>query len=210
MRIILAGICLSAVMFILVAGTIALTYPSGDAMPVGTIIAWAGERDSIPPGWKPCMGQLLNRERYPELFAAIGTAWGSTSPDGFNLPDLRGRFLRGVDAGTGRDPEADDRIASRPGGNTVGVGSMQDDSIQNHTHLDSGHDHGYTHFHSEVIMVSMQSSDAQALHSWSGAPAVSGNASLHGAARYRTESDIRAGEESRPKNAAVYYIIKVR
>ena len=68
---------------------------------------------------------------HPELFAAIGTAWGSPSSKRFNLPDLRGLFLRGVDAGSGRDPDVNKRQASKPGGNDIGVGSVQDDSVQN-------------------------------------------------------------------------------
>jgi hypothetical protein len=210
MRIILVGICLSAVVFIVAAGTIALTYSSGDALPIGTIIAWAGERDSIPPGWKLCMGQLLNREKYAELFSAIGTAWGGTGQNGFNLPDLRGRFLRGVDAGTSRDPEADKRTASRPGGNNVGVGSVQADSFQNHTHSDSGHFHPGSHFHSGIMFVQSGGSTPVPNLGDTVITYQTSEAMLTGALRYGTDSNCKTGDESRPKNAAVYYIIKVR
>ena len=53
-------------------------------------------RDVIPPGFLECAGQNLLRADYPDLFAAIGTTYGSTSGDQFNLPDLRRRFPAGA------------------------------------------------------------------------------------------------------------------
>ena len=45
-------------------------------------------------------------------------------------PDLRGRFVRGVDSGAGQDPDAAKRTASALGGNTGDrVGSFQGGSI---------------------------------------------------------------------------------
>jgi len=89
---------------------------AGPALPPGTVIAFAGPR--VPEGWLLCDGQHVERALYPELFAAIGSVHGSG--DGattFTLPDLRGRFLRGVDSGAGRDPDARARSAAAPGGN---------------------------------------------------------------------------------------------
>ena len=54
----------------------------------------------------------------------------------FNVPDLRGRFLRGVDGNAGRDPDAVNRLASKSGGNAGNaVGSSQTDAFQGHGHL---------------------------------------------------------------------------
>lgn len=51
------------------------------------------------------------------------------------VPDLRGRFVRGVDAGKGRDPDAGSRTASAPNRNTGDkVGSLQGDLFKAHTH----------------------------------------------------------------------------
>jgi microcystin-dependent protein len=50
---------------------------------------------TAPQGWFQCDGSAKSRTNYPELFAAIGTVYGTG--DGattFNLPDLRGQFLR--------------------------------------------------------------------------------------------------------------------
>ena len=53
----------------------------------------------------------------------------------FCLPDLRGRFLRGVDEGTGRDPDAGARTESQTGGNSGDdVGSLEGDSLASHSH----------------------------------------------------------------------------
>lgn len=61
--------------------------------------------NTAPSGWLICDGSAVSRSTYADLFLAIGTAYGSG--DGtttFNIPDYRGRFMRGFDAGAGRDP----------------------------------------------------------------------------------------------------------
>jgi microcystin-dependent protein len=63
--------------------------------PIGTILSYGGE--NAPTGWMLCQGQAISRTTYAELFAVIGTAFGTG--DGsttFNIPDLRGEFLRGA------------------------------------------------------------------------------------------------------------------
>ena len=50
-----------------------------------------------PEGWLPCNGQNVSRTTYANLFAVIGTTYGSG--DGsttFNLPNLHHRFLEGT------------------------------------------------------------------------------------------------------------------
>lgn len=69
---------------------------------VGQISAFA--RSTAPAGWFKANGAAVSRAAFPELFAAIGTTFGAG--DGsttFNLPDLRGEFLRGWDDGRGVD-----------------------------------------------------------------------------------------------------------
>ncbi|MGD1827049.1 tail fiber protein [Chromobacterium violaceum] len=60
---------------------------------------------SAPPlGWLKANGAAVSRKDYPSLFAALGTYYGAG--DGsttFNLPDLRGEFVRGWDDGRGVD-----------------------------------------------------------------------------------------------------------
>lgn len=113
----------------------------GGGNPVGTIIAFAGDLANIPAGYLPCDGSPQSRITYVDLFNVIGEAWGEgDGTNTFNLPDLRGRFMRGVDDGAGNDPDAGTRTASNTGGNTGdSVGSVQSDSFQGHRHkLDTG------------------------------------------------------------------------
>ena len=58
-----------------------------------------------PIGWLLADGSPVPRDQYKELFAVIGTYYGAG--DGrttFNIPDLRGEFIRSWDAGRGVDP----------------------------------------------------------------------------------------------------------
>lgn len=92
-------------------------------------------RSTAPAGWLKANGAAISRVAYAELFAAIGTTYGAG--DGFttfNLPDLRGEFLRGWDDGRGVD-----------GGRTLG--SSQSGAIQSHAHSGSSADAG-GHSHS--------------------------------------------------------------
>ena len=64
----------------------------------------ATARSTAPNGWLLCYGQAVSRETYDQLFAAIGTIYGSG--DGattFNLPDLRGRTIVGLNNMGGSD-----------------------------------------------------------------------------------------------------------
>lgn len=53
---------------------------------------------TAPAGWLIMAGQSLLRADYPDLFAAIGTTYGSVDATHFTLPDARGRVLVGRDA----------------------------------------------------------------------------------------------------------------
>lgn len=103
--------------------------------PTGTIQPHAGS--TAPEGFLVCDGTIVNIADYPRLYAVIGTSWGYGNNDGltFHLPDLRGRMLRGHDAGAGRDPDRNSRTAANAGGN-IGdnVGSVQGDSFRIHDH----------------------------------------------------------------------------
>lgn len=60
--------------------------------------------NSVPPGWLKADGSLVSRADYPALFAAIGTTYGAGDETStFQLPDLRGEFIRGYDDGRGVD-----------------------------------------------------------------------------------------------------------
>ncbi|WP_346984382.1 phage tail protein [Chryseobacterium sp. POE27] len=70
--------------------------------PAGTVSYTAAS--TVPAGYLECNGTAISRTTYATLFAAIGTTYGAG--DGsttFNLPDLRGEFVRGWDHGRGVD-----------------------------------------------------------------------------------------------------------
>ena len=62
------------------------------AMPlIGTIQMYAGA--TAPNGWFLCNGQAISRTTYADLFAVIGTTYGSgNGSTTFNLPNLGGRI----------------------------------------------------------------------------------------------------------------------
>jgi microcystin-dependent protein len=89
-------------------------------------------------GWLFCDGATLSIAAYSLLHGVIGTAFGGDASN-FCLPDLRGRFIRGVsgtfDNGEVRDPDISSRTASAAGGNAGNlVGSLQTDAFQGHEH----------------------------------------------------------------------------
>lgn len=175
-------------------------------VPKGSLSAFAGT--VAPTGWLLCHGQSLSQNEYASLYTVIGMAYGNGStgtvygtPGGsrFNVPDLRGRFLRGVDSGIARDPDRASRVAMLPGGNSGdAVGSIQSDEFKNHQHLFGGDDQigvagGYTG-------VSGFSYDATSTTNWP-----------PNAQNYRTKNDTSnsGGTETRPINIYVNYIIKL-
>ncbi len=65
-------------------------------IPSGMLAPFAGT--SAPTGWFLCYGQAVSRTTYAALFTAIGTTYGTgDGTSTFNLPDLRGRTIAGVD-----------------------------------------------------------------------------------------------------------------
>jgi microcystin-dependent protein len=207
-NLVLAGV-LSTLSVVGTVGIMAPARATGDSLPVGTIIAWGGVSSSVPANWMLCNGKSLSKAVYKELFTAIGTSWGSAG-DKFNLPDLRGRFLRGDDAGTGRDPDVKKRKPSNPGGSATGVGSVQEDSLQNHTHDQNPHQHYYDFYNMPINIADTGSGVSVMENQFTGQLTMGEKADILGAIRYNTKSQVNAGEESRPKNAAVNFIIKVK
>ena len=67
---------------------------SRQGIPVGSIGYFAVT--SVPAGYLKADGSAVRRETYPDLFAAIGTTFGSGDEETtFNLPDLIDRFAQG-------------------------------------------------------------------------------------------------------------------
>ncbi len=104
---------------------------TSDINEVGKVVAFA--RSSAPSGFLKCNGAAVSRTTYAALYAAIGTTFGSG--DGsttFNVPDLRGEFVRGWDDARGIDS-----------GRTFG--SWQDGQNVSHTHSGTTSSDAHTH-----------------------------------------------------------------
>jgi len=154
--------------------------------PTGTILAFAG--DTAPAGWMMCDGAGLNRNNNPNLFAVIGTRFGFSDTSNFQVPDLRGRFLRGRDGGANRDPDRTSRTTMSAGGATGdAVGSVQGDQFKSHRHAVPTDTRG-------------SGADNQALTGTSGSDE---NFS------YDPGTSFEGGNETRPTNAYVNFIIKL-
>jgi len=182
------------------------------AVPVGTVVAYAGKATEIPDPehWCLCDGRPLRRDLYRALFRRIGIAhgWGDGSST-FNIPDYQGRFLRGVDHGEGRDPDAGGRQAMGHHGNTGdNVGSVQRDMIQSHKHDDSGHQHWIP---IDKKVTDAPDGDRHGFHGDGGHHTDRGKANLGDPTDSGTGAGpARHGKETRPKNAYVNWIIRIR
>jgi phage-related tail fiber protein len=76
--------------------------PGGAVLQPGDVGYFA--MSTAPTGWLKANGAAVSRTTYAALFAAIGVTFGvGNGSTTFNLPDLRGEFLRGWDDGRGVD-----------------------------------------------------------------------------------------------------------
>ena len=100
------------------------TFASGSSAGVanspGTLIYHSA--NTAPTGYIKANGAAVSRTTYADLFTAIGTTYGAGDGSStFNVPDLRGEFMRGWDDSRGID-------TSRA------FGSAQADQMQSHNH----------------------------------------------------------------------------
>lgn len=158
-----------------------------DLTPAGTVIYTA--RSTAPTGYLKANGAAVSRTTYATLFSAIGTTYGGG--DGsttFNLPDLRGEFVRGLDDGRGID-------TSRT------LGSSQGDAtaLPNNAFTTSNpgnHSHSYS------------GGDRQNLESGGQSQPVSQGGNTTGAAGAHTHTIGGGDAETRPRNIALLACIK--
>jgi hypothetical protein len=76
------------------AATLDATGITTGGVPAGAVMAFA--MNSAPTGWLAADGAAVSRSTYARLFAAVGTTHGvGNGSTTFNVPDLRGIFVRG-------------------------------------------------------------------------------------------------------------------
>ncbi|HBE18940.1 MAG TPA: hypothetical protein DEG17_00510 [Cyanobacteria bacterium UBA11149] len=164
------------------------------ALPVGTVIAFAGKIESSPSespskytthieafGWMVCDGRSFKISEYPELFAVLGYLYGGEDSE-FKIPDYRGLFLRGVD-NRSKDKDGEDPDGPRQ------LGSRQEDALKAHQHT-----------YNAVKALATPSPEGKV----AGASSISTEDTIN---PIKPEKSI-SPDETRPKNISVNYIIK--
>lgn len=120
--------------------------------PAGMVSAFAGP--TAPEGWLLCFGQEIAIASFPDLYAVLGTVYGSlTNGSGgagsthFRVPDMRGRAVAGEDDMGGT---AANRLTSAGSGiNGVALGAtggtqnhiLTSAEMPSHTHTQDSHNH---------------------------------------------------------------------
>jgi microcystin-dependent protein len=172
-----------------------------DDKPSGTIISTA--LTSAPKGYLECDGSAVSRTTHARLFGELGVIYGNG--DGsttFNLPDYRGRFLRGFDNTAGTDPDAASRTDRGDGTTGDAVGTKQSDAFQGHHHK----------FYSAADLTRANpggGGDTAEMREAASATVASGNEYVQHATTDSTYGTARITSETRPTNINVMYCIKL-
>lgn len=201
-------------------GDNSLRIPEALAMlvPIGTIMAYVGDvtnqeikNNLEAQGWLVCDGSKKETSaEYKDLYAVISGAFGGDAKY-FYLPDMRGRFLRGVDQGTGRDPDAKNRMHPVSGKKVGGkVGSVQEDQIKSHSHTVDDHGHGHN--------ISIGKLHHRAYEEYQGSFAIPAGINKQWGVQKNLIKDEKTGitlqntggSETRPQNIYVNWIIKAK
>jgi len=96
------------------------TWVTASSNPAGTLIYFCAI--TAPTGYLKADGAAISRTTYATLFGVIGTTFGvGDGTTTFNLPDVRGQFVRAWTDGSGYD-------AGRS------FGTLQSDAMQGHLH----------------------------------------------------------------------------
>jgi microcystin-dependent protein len=186
--------------------------------PIGTILPYAGKieprnpknkkadkgydpkYEGVPNGWLLCDGRNLSETKYEKLFEVLLDHWGQSGEKVFVLPDLRGKFLRGVTDDSNIDPDCKERYNLNQDGVrrvATGVGSYQDDAIEKHSHA-----LGAGSADSTAMAQNNHPGHAQRLAHF--------NSDNYNKGARKKSHEYGEALETRPKNAYVYWIIKAK
>ena len=213
---------------------------SGSAFPIGSVIAYLGNNGNIAGmeanGWFKCDGRSISGLS-AALSADEITAF--TNVVGNNLPDLRGMFLRGVDQGRGYDDDAGSRTGGESTTGVRSYQGCKVEDITSTGTAASAGNHGHTgsaaqggdHSHSYVDTYFSEYNGGSTNQKGSGSSDHDNddwnktrNTELSGTHTHsitiddavaHTHSvsvsyDAGGGNETRPENTAVYYLIRGR
>ncbi|MDR2192413.1 MAG: phage tail protein [Endomicrobium sp.] len=174
---------------------------ANNGVPVGTVIAFAG--NGAPSGYLPCDGKEVNQSEYPDLFAVIGSLYGSAGGGKFRLPNFQGMFLRGAGSQTinvsnkGSDPNQNKTnitVTANP------LGQVQGDAIRNIVGTAGSANNTYAYF--------SRSSGVFALEGGANHQTNGGGGSSRNGINFDASRIVPTSMENRPANYAVNYYIK--
>jgi microcystin-dependent protein len=194
-------------------GSGVLTWQAVQGVPSGSVFCHAST--TLPTGYLECNGASVSRSTYADLFAAIGTTWGSVSGTHFNLPDLRGEFIRGFDNSRGVDNGRSfassqlSQYGQHDHGGSVS-GNTGNDSHTHTTKLDNNRVFGYTQTGTNTDGETSPYGNPGNIPGWS----ISGKLTSSDTHNHSVSLSIaNAGgtensSETRPRNISMIYIIK--
>ncbi len=162
-------------------------------IPSGAVMYFAGQ--TAPAGWLKANGAVVSRTLYAALFQSIGTTYGAGDGHStFNLPDLRGEFVRGWDDGRGIDSRR-------------ALGSAQSDAIRNITgKIDSGKNSTLQLF--DYIEPTGAFGVEKSWKQWT-SEGSGGNDNIPRAITFDASRVVPTANENRPRNIALLACIKI-
>jgi microcystin-dependent protein len=177
------------------------TPPPATGVP-GTLDLWPLE--TPPTGAYECNGQALDRTVDARLFGIIGSRYGAPDPTHFNVPDLRGQFVRGWSHSSGADPDAATRTDRGDGTAGDHVGTKQADLLKGHTHAISGSGSGSAGVGQQPLAANgLAIAQMRGTDEGRYLDSLNINFSFSGV----TDTGASTGTETRPKNVNMMYII---
>ena len=198
-------------------GSGALSFTTVQGVPSGSVFCMAVA--TVPSGYLECNGAAVSRSTYSVLFAVIGTAYGTGNGSStFNLPDLRGEFVRGFDNGRGVDSGRSiaSSQSSQFGQHNHNVSASSSSSVTDpgHRHLPENYSENSTQSNGHTIAV-----NDRVIGNYGGG---SGNGLGPLGNRHFMETETTGisvtttvaldggndGQGSRPRNVAMMYVIK--
>ena len=152
---------------------------------------------TAPSGYLKCNGAAVSRTTYADLFAIIGTTHGEGDGSStFNVPDLRGEFVRGWDDGRGIDS-----------GRSFASSQSDQNKQHNHTATSTVTDPGHNHVYID------QQAHNEGYRPWKAGDNDCGQRNKNTSNAFTgisvsTSIANSGGGESRPRNIAMMYVIK--
>ena len=195
-------------------GSGALSFTTVQGVPSGSVFCMAVA--TVPSGYLECNGAEVSRTTYSVLFAVIGTAYGTGDGSStFNLPDLRGEFIRGFDNGKGTDS-----------GRSIATSQSAQNASHNHSMSVSGTTSNPTPTLTGDVRRISEGYRAQGTASGIFTKELDGNNNITGSSStspvagfsidaththtFSASGDTgNQGGEARPRNIAMMYVIKI-